>query len=89
MYIAISYNIITLYTDSDSFPEIHRKSIASAFWNYQVEQELTECNTRHHTFSSDSSREEYMDEVDAKRRITPYAHSTCFEECKKRGNDNS
>ncbi len=65
--------------------EIGRKTVASAFWNYQLESELREEGHEMYLFTDSKSREKCMDEIDRKRCVSVYAHEQCSEECKKRG----
>jgi len=64
---------------------LHRKSVASAWWTYQIEQELTEENRRGYVFNGPKAQEKYMEEVDIKRANSVYHHESCSDECKKRG----
>ena len=64
---------------------MHRKSLAEAFWNAEIEDELRETGEVGYIFSSLDSREKLMDNIDRKRAKQPYVHSECTEECKKRG----
>ena len=64
---------------------LHRKSVASAFWAYQIENELTEENRRDYVFNGSQAQEKYMEEVDIKRANSVYHHGSCSDECKRRG----
>lgn len=64
---------------------LHRKSVASAFWAYQIENELTEENRRDYVFNRSQAQEKYMEEVDIKRANSVYHHENCSDECKRRG----
>ena len=70
-----------------SLSEVHCKTVASAFWNHQVEAELRERHWEEYLFASSSSREEFVVKIDAKRAKSVYPHdeSECSEECKRRG----
>ncbi len=65
--------------------EIGRKTVAGAFWNYQLESELREEGNESYLFTDSKSRERCMDEIDRRRSVSVYAHEQCSEECKKRG----
>ncbi len=65
--------------------ELHRKSVAEAFWNAEIEDELREIGQIGYIFSSVDSREKLMDSIDEERAKRPYAHNDCTDECKKRG----
>ena len=65
--------------------ELHRKSVAEAFWNAEIENELREEGKIGYIFSSLDSREELMDAIDEERTSHPYVHTNCTDECKKRG----
>ena len=65
--------------------ELHRKSVAEAFWNAEIEDELREKGQIGYIFSSVDSREKLMDSIDEERAKRPYAHNECTDECKKRG----
>ena len=58
---------------------LHRKSVANAFWTFQIENELTEDNRREHVFSGSQAQERY------KRANSVYNHESCSDECKRRG----
>lgn len=64
--------------------EIHRKTIANAFWNYFVENELEDSNDTEYLFNGQQDRENYMNRVD-ENRVYMQGDHTCTEECKKRG----
>ena len=76
---------------ADSLPEctsraeIHRKVVAHAFWNSELEEELRERKWLHVQFSSSGSREDIMEAVDKERSSSVYEHKVCSDECKKRG----
>ena len=72
---------------STSLKEIHSKTVASAFWNHQVEAELRERGWEEYLFVSSSSREDCMKKIDEERAKSIYPHheSNCSEECKQRG----
>ena len=65
---------------------LSRKTVAEAFWNYHIEEELRErymIGTT--TFRKQGDREEVMKEIECMRRTSTYLHSYCDEKCKKRG----
>ena len=64
--------------------ELHRKTVASAFWNGEVEGEWRDHNPDF-VFRTAQDRELFMDVVDRKRAVTTYEHAHCSEKCKKRG----
>ncbi len=70
--------------DSNLLYELHRKSVAEAFWNAECEAELREANNINYKFSG-GTREHLMAEIDQKRASLTYPHSDCSEECRKRG----
>ena len=72
--------------DDPSVAEIHRKTVASGFWNYEVEQEMREQNMADFSFLRTSDREKFMEVIDEQRATTIYEHTDCSEECKLRGN---
>ena len=67
--------------------ELHCKTIASAFWNHQVEAELREKGWEEYLFANTGSREECMRRIDEERAKSVYSHdeNECSEECKRRG----
>ena len=83
------HSCVVLNIDDDqegsTHAELHRKTVANAFWSYQVEEELTEENDRTHIITGSSSHNEYMDEVDKRRATSVYSHEQCSMECQKRG----
>lgn len=87
---SISVNLINrhfnieLETTSKAW-ELHRKRVASAFWNLEVEAEIREQNNLVHTFDGAGARDQYMDQVDDMRARSVYPHTECSDECKKRG----
>lgn len=76
---------ITIETDSIGVFELHRKTVAEAFWTAEVESELRERADVGHTFTSAASREQFMDVADKQRALQPYPHDICSDECRKRG----
>ena len=74
-------------TEDLGLSEIHRKTVASAFWNCLIEKELRESDDTEYTFCDETSREEYMIKVDEHRKRIQYVQSNheCTSECKKRG----
>ena len=79
--------IFILDDDEDKLTagEIHRKSVASAIWNCQVESELKEQHMDDFRFNEASSREVFMQKVDEKRALSTYSHENCSDDCKERG----
>ena len=66
--------------------ELHRKAIAEAFWNAEMEAELRASGNISHHFHSVRGRENLlMEKIDKERVSTTYSHSVCSDECKKRG----
>lgn len=67
--------------------ELHCKTVASAFWNHQVEAELREKGWEEYLFANTGSREDCMRRIDEERAKSVYSHgeSECSEECKRRG----
>ena len=49
--------------------ELHRKMVAKAFWNVEIESELREANMISHKFTSTSSKEDLMCTVDEQRAL--------------------
>lgn len=87
LYIACWWHVIVDNEDNcTGSEELHRKSVANAFWKYQVEKELREelC-VQEYIFNGKFGREKFMNEVDTKRATSIYPHAECSEECKKRG----
>jgi hypothetical protein len=90
-YINKIYQIIRNYLliDDDekkgSSEELHRKNVAEAFWNYQVENELREGKAQNRIFNKNFGREDFMNEVDILRATSTYPHKKCSNECRKRG----
>lgn len=62
-----------------------RKHVAEAFWNNEVESEVRGDHNLTFRFTEKTDCEAFMDMVDQKRATTPYPHTNCSEECKKRG----
>ena len=81
-------NCIDEESEQVRYGELHRKSVGNAFWNYQVEEELTEEGTRDHHFKGPTAREDLMKTIDMKRAKSPYPHKQCSGECQKRGEYN-
>lgn len=69
----------------DATAELHRKTVASSFWNHELEEELREHGWEDFKFHVVEDREKAMDKVDAKRAVTVYEHKDCTEECRHRG----
>ena len=59
--------------------------MASAFWNYEIEEELREQGWGNYCFHSVGDREKAMQKVDEKRAVTIYEHKHCSAECRRRG----
>lgn len=65
--------------------ELHRKRVANAFWNYQVQLEMKEQNMSDYLFKGQNAQESFMNDIDIKRAHSVYPHTKCTEDCKKRG----
>ena len=65
--------------------ELHRKTVANAFWNGEVENEIRELGWDHVTFKKAQDRERIMEEIDNERAVNVYEHNHCTEDCKRRG----
>ena len=78
---------IYLYNAADDCvtSDLHRKTLANAFWTYQVEQEPRERNDLDYVFHGKRELDAYMDKVDSDRANSVYLHENCTDECKKRG----
>ena len=61
------------------------KTVAEAFWNREVEDELRRREWLDRLFEHGRSREEIMMTIDKERATTVYPHEQCSDECKKRG----
>lgn len=64
---------------------LSRKTVAEAFWNREVEDELRKREWADWLFAHARSREELMMMIDKERASTVYPHEQCSDECKKRG----
>ena len=64
---------------------LHRKTVAEAFWNAELENELREMGWTSYTFENIKSRETLMKKIDDIRATTIYKHEYCSDECKRRG----
>lgn len=65
---------------------LSRKTVAEAFWNYHIEEELRErCMIHTTTFRKEGDREIVMKEIECFRKTTTYLHNYCDEKCKERG----
>lgn len=76
------------YNFSDTVPytaEVHRKTIANMFWNYELEDELRESGRLSVVFRKNSDREEVMQDIDNARAVTRYEHNECSNHCIQRG----
>lgn len=67
-----------------SLAELHRKTVAGAFWAGEVEAEWRE-HDNGFVFRSGDDKNVFMTEVDKKRAVTTYEHDNCSKACKKRG----
>ena len=65
--------------------ELHRKVVARAFWNSELEDELREQGQIEYRFESVDDNNKAMEEIDRHRATTVYPHQTCSAECRKRG----
>ena len=65
--------------------KLHRKVVANAFWNSEVEDELRKQEWTEYRIHKVGDREKAMEKVDRQRASTVYPHQNCSEECKKRG----
>ena len=66
-----------------SLAEIHRKTVASAFWAGEVEAEWREGDMTFR-FKSVEDKDQFMSEVDKRRAVFTYKHLHCSEQCKRR-----
>ncbi len=64
---------------------LSRKTIAEAFWNAELEDELRCRGWIDRAFACSQSREDLMREVDSVRAAEVYPHNLCSDECKRRG----
>ena len=64
--------------------ELHRKVVARAFWNSELEDELREQGQIGYRFESVDDNKA-MGEIDRHRASTVYPHQNCSVECCKRG----
>ena len=65
--------------------EIHRKTVANGFWNYELELELRDRDMENFLFARTNDREKAMSLIDEQRADSIYDHDTCSDECKHRG----
>ena len=65
--------------------ELHRKVVANAFWNSELEDELREQGWIDYSFHKVGDHKKAMEKVDRQRASSVYPHHTCSVECKKRG----
>ena len=72
--------------ETTSHAELHRKVLANAFWNGELEKELRESDKADYIFSSTSDREKAMDDIDQQRATSVYTH-TCSKTCQERGKE--
>ena len=69
---------------------MHRKVVAAAFWNSEVEEELRELGWIDFRFQKAGNHAEVLDKIDRQRSMTVYSSNhSCSEECKKEVNYNS
>lgn len=72
--------------ESSCHHELGHKTVANAFWNFQVEEELREARDIERCFQGGVNvREEYMQIIDLQRAKSPYPHECDSKECKSRG----
>lgn len=64
---------------------LSRKTVAEAFWNAELEDELRKRGCVGKLFKTSGDREKYMREIDLMRAGSIYPHDVCPEECKQRG----
>ena len=64
---------------------LSRKTVADAFWNGELEAELRSRGWLSKPFTSKSTREMLMREVDKCRASETYPHNECSQVCKDRG----
>ena len=64
---------------------LNRKTVAEAFWNAELEDELRKRGWIDRVFKESKSREKLMQEIDRVRAATVYPHDICSDECRKRG----
>lgn len=69
--------------------ELHRKVVAKAFWNSEIEAELRELKWTDFQFQSPDDHTHVLERIDKWRASNTYSsHHTCSEECRKRGINN-
>ncbi len=73
-------------SEGTSQAKLHRKVVAQAFWNSEVEEELRERRWLDVRFSTVRSREEVMEAVDRERAVSVCQDSMCSDECQRRYN---
>ena len=64
---------------------LHRKTVADAFWNAELEDELWQRGWIKSPFVVPSDRERLMQEVDKVRAVSIYSHEVCSKDCQMRG----
>ena len=64
---------------------LHRKTVADAFWNAELEDELRQRGWIKSPFVVPSDRERLMQEVDKVRAVSIYSHEVCSKDCQMRG----
>ena len=72
-------------SECTSGAELHRKVVARAFWNSELEDELREQGQIEYKFESVDDNNKAMEEIDRQRASTVYPHQNCSAECRKRG----
>ena len=63
-------------------PQAHSRGLLECWSDPESELRVDDIDFK---FTEKSDREAFMDAVDRKRATTPYAHTNCSEECRKRG----
>ncbi len=79
----MDYECIRMYLFG--FLELSGRLVAEAFYTGELECELRRTGQIGYRFRTDSDREECMAMVERMRRETIYPHSSCTDDCKKRG----
>lgn len=91
VYIPATYYLTILYyysyaeVDARGLFLLSRKTVAEAFWNRELENELRSREWTDRLFVHARSREELMMIIDKERASTVYPHEQCSHECKQRG----
>ena len=63
---------------------LHRKTVADAFWNAELENELRQRGWIHSCFKNTQSKEKLMDDIDGIRANSIYLHNECSDDCQKK-----